>query len=125
LSYLAVRIQSHFKHTFPLTSITFQEAQLAVARRLLRIGTGFSTNLETRVLQITAGVRTGELMEWFEQEENYRAYGWYRPVGLSSDVILDNVRYGGVVANGCHVRSVPKSTSLSKSPCEELTNQLL
>lgn len=46
---------------------------------------------------------TGQLLTWFEQEKNYRAFGWEQPVGLSSDVILDNVRYGGVVANGCHV----------------------
>lgn len=43
---------------------------------------------------IVPGVTTGELSKFFKKNN----------VCLKSDVILDKVTYGGVIATGCHVR---------------------
>ena len=43
---------------------------------------------------IAPGVTTGELSEFFKRTN----------VCFKTDVILDKVTYGGVIAPGCHVR---------------------
>ena len=49
---------------------------------------------DTLAVTIAPGVTTGELSEFFKRTN----------VCFKTDVILDKVTYGGVIAPGCHVR---------------------
>ncbi|CAD7698619.1 unnamed protein product [Ostreobium quekettii] len=51
------------------------------------------------LVQVAAGVTTGELALFMDAEENQEQLKY---LGLPSDVILDTARYGGIVAMGCH-----------------------
>ena len=49
---------------------------------------------DSLAVTIAPGVTTGELSEFFKRTN----------VCFKTDVILDKVTYGGVIAPGCHVR---------------------
>lgn len=53
-----------------------------------------SSKVEDITVTIVPGVTTGDLSKFFKKNN----------VCLKSNVILDKVTYGGVIATGCHVR---------------------